>query len=106
MHRQVRVVLRNGASFDCRSFDISASGLGISCDEALPKGELCAVGFNILFGDDTTYGVKVAAHVAYSVFSSDRGGFKIGLAFHQPAPALLQAIERYLGETTQVFRES
>lgn len=106
MRRAARVVLRDGKNVECWTFDISASGVGVMSDVALPKGELCALGFSILFANDGTYAVKVAARIAYSVFSSDRGGFKIGLAFHQPSPALLQAIDRYVGETTQVFRES
>lgn len=106
IRRTTRIVLRSGAKFEARSFDISSSGLGVLCDQAIPKGELCAVGLTMLFADDSTFDVKVAAHVAYSVFSSDRQAFKIGLSFNQPAPALLQAIERYVGETTQVFRDS
>ena len=54
IRRTTRIVLRSGANFEARSFDISSSGLGVLCDQAIPKGELCAVGLTMLFADEVS----------------------------------------------------
>lgn len=106
IRRAARVVLRDGTRFDVTTFDISSSGVGVVCEQGLAKGALCAVGFDIVFADDSQHAVKAAVVVAYSVFSAERNGFKVGLQFHQPPVPLTEAIARYMGESHEVFRSA
>ena len=97
-------MLPNRTHVQCWTIDLSHSGVGALSDLAVAKGELCAVGFDILYSDDSLHRVHAAAHVAYCIYSSERRGFKVGLHFHKPPETLDQAIRRYLSEVAQVFR--
>jgi hypothetical protein len=105
MHRPARVMLRDGAVTECKTFDISATGVGFVSDVALPTGELCAVNFTIVFADAGSHEVKAVGTIVYCIFSSERHGFKTGVAFHQPAAALLSAVQRCVNEKHQALRD-
>lgn len=102
--RAARLVLRDRTHLQCWTIDLSHSGVGALSDMAVPKGELCAVGFEIVYGDASLHKVQAAALVAHCIYSSERRGFKVGLQFHKPPETLEQAIRRYLNEVSQVFR--
>lgn len=106
LRRLARIALRDRTHLQCWTLDISHSGVGALSDLAVPKGELCAVGFDILYSDDSLHKVQVAAHVAYCIYSSERRGFKVGLYFHKPPETLEQAIRRYKAEYARVFRSA
>lgn len=92
-----RVLLPGDQSFEVRTSDIGAGGMGIVAGANPKVGTVFALQFSLpskTNGNPAALQVKVK--VANSILGVDQGGFKIGLQFLALDPASERVIRQYL----------
>jgi hypothetical protein len=72
--------------------------MGLLAQFNVPAQARCTLSFRVRFKDGTTFDATAAATVAYSVFSSDHDGFKLGVHFDEVPLPLAAALARYMNE--------
>lgn len=81
-----------------KTSDISVSGVGISSPvQGLPKST-CWIRLKVPENHHDNKVFDVKTKVMYSVYSKDKQAFKIGLAFINPQPLLVELIKNYIIE--------
>lgn len=82
--------------FPVRTMDISAGGIGVIASLNPPSGLHVIVRMRIPARAGAPLPVEVAAQVTHSVFMTTENGFKVGLRFVEPAPAVSAAVAQFL----------
>ena len=77
-----RITIEGKPPIMVRILDISFGGMCVVSDTNIPNRQVLKLEFNILIRKSGLY-TAIVTHVvvAYSAFSSDQGGFKLGLQF-------------------------
>jgi len=95
---RVVAAFTGGMSFELRALDVTHGGMGLLAQFNVPAQSRCTLSFRVRFKDGTTFDAMATATVAYSVFSSDHDGFKLGVHFDDIALPLAAALARYMNE--------
>ncbi len=90
------VILAAGQSYEVRTIDISAEGVGIVASANPRLGTPFDLRFSIPLKPTGSAAVAARAKVIHSVLSRDEAGFKIGLKFVSPDAQLTAAIRQFL----------
>ena len=91
-----QLLLSNTETFDGRTLDISADGLGLVMPVNVPEKLACTVKFSIPSTAAHRLWFEAKAAVVHSVLSGREDGFKIGLQFRRPSSELASAIRAYV----------
>jgi c-di-GMP-binding flagellar brake protein YcgR len=91
------ILLGQTHSFEVRTVDISATGMGIVASANPKPGTVLDIRFSIPFPPNGQLPFESKARVVHSVFSSNESGFKIGLTFIDLPPNSAAAALRYVG---------
>src|SRR4051812_35047071 len=87
-----------GKPFMVRMLDVSVGGVMVASTVNLPLKQTLKLEFNILVRKSGVYTpITAAATIAYSAFSSDENGFKLGLQFAALSDAYKLLIMQYVG---------
>lgn len=97
LHTRVTVLSGGRQPVQGRSFDVSATGIGLVLDVNLGADTACALMFRMTFPNGSAFEARTNATVAYSLLSAELRGFKTGVHFVSPPLDLVQALARYLG---------
>jgi len=91
-----RVLLPNDQSFEVRTLDIGAGGMGIVAGANPKPGTTFAIQFNLPAKTGPATPLQVRVKVANSVLGGDQGGFKIGLQFLALDPVSERVIRQFV----------
>lgn len=95
MRTRVVVICPGAAPVECRSIDISASGMGIVSPVNFTSGSAGTMYF-LLVVAGTAEKMTAAATFPYCMYSGQHGGFKTGAHFTRLEPKLAKALARFL----------
>lgn len=81
---------------EVRAEDISATGMGVIVERDLKLQFKCQIHLQLPGKDNRFKSYEVSGKTVNSTLSISRGGFRIGLMFHEPPPEFRQAVEVYI----------
>lgn len=93
---QVNLSLTDGRVMNGRSVNVSTAGMAVVVGANLRGPMEMSLRFALPYRDGTRHVGEVTAALAYCVYTSDHGGFLIGLQFRNPDGPLSEALQRYL----------
>lgn len=89
-----QLIVNNNQAMQVRTLDISAGGLSIVTQSALPMGMTVQINLMLPTWNGPLVPMSVRASVVNSSLDGRNGGFRIGLQFTEIDPALKLEIER------------
>ena len=93
---RVELMTQGQPVFECKAFDISSSGIGMIAQFNLASGTMFAMRFGLPLRDQQIRLIQVSAVVSYSIFSSEKKGFKVGLRFSSLSVSTQAVLDQYL----------
>lgn len=97
------LLVYNCSPVEVRTVDISGGGVGVVGPLNFPPGTRCEIHLHfrkIPFGMEN---IAVQAEIVHCVLSGKEQGFLMGLQFVDPAPATLNAIDRYIRSIPNIW---
>lgn len=93
---RARVLLNAEQILECRTFDLSAGGLGLLCTQALPIGDSVRVALQLppAAGERTSRIVSAHAKAVYQVLSGDE--YRVGMQWIALDPATLALLSPWV----------
>lgn len=83
-------------TFEVRTIDLSAGGMGIVASANPRPGTVLSIRFAVPLGSRGQAMFESKARVVHSVFSSAESGFKVGLSFVELPPTSAAVAIQYL----------